>query len=81
MTDEKYKCEKHQIEKCEPCIGFAVYELVKCQKAFNELQEKYQRIIEFLKQEISLREYICVTNHACLLDNAETLLRKLGELK
>ena len=45
----------------------------------QELLEKYQKLIDFLKKEISLREYVCTTNHAVLLDNAKALLKDLNE--
>ncbi len=42
---------------------------------------RYDKLIQFLKKEIEMREYICTTNHAVLLDNAELLLIEMGELK
>lgn len=42
---------------------------------------RYERMLEFLKREISLRDYVCTTNHAVLLDNAKDLLKAIGELK
>jgi len=45
-----------------------------------ELKDKYEKLLLFMKKEISLREYVCTTNHAVLLDNAKELLREIGEL-
>lgn len=47
----------------------------------TELQDKYVRLVGFLKQEIKMRDYVCVTNHAVLLDNAKELLKEIGELE
>lgn len=61
-----YKCENHKLDLC--CIG--------CVKAWIA---RHDRMLEFLKNEISLRKYICTTNHAVLLDNAEKLLKEIGK--
>jgi len=36
--------------------------------------EHKNKLIDFLKREIKSREYVCATNHAVLLDNAQSLL-------
>jgi hypothetical protein len=36
--------------------------------------EHKNKLINFLKLEISMREYVCATNHAVLLDNAKDLI-------
>jgi len=36
-------------------------------------------LIDFLKMEIKMREYVCATNHAVLLDIAEQLLKSIEE--
>lgn len=41
--------------------------------------EKLKKLVNFLKQEIALRMFICTTNHAVLLDNAQKLLKEIGE--
>lgn len=43
----------------------------------NEIIQKYERLLNFIKQEIEMREYVCATNHAVLLDNARELLKEL----
>jgi hypothetical protein len=46
----------------------------------SETEYKYLKLVDFLKQEIAMRKYVCTTNHAVLLDNAKTLLKEIGEL-
>ena len=43
----------------------------------QELLEKYDKLVNFITKEIELREHVCTTNHAVLLDNAEILLKEL----
>jgi hypothetical protein len=50
-------------------------------KNFSDLEGKYKKLLLFINKEIDMREYVCTTNHASLLDNAKNLLREIGELK
>lgn len=43
-----------------------------------DLLTKQQKLLAFLKQEIAMRDYVCTTNHAVLLDNAKELLKEIG---
>lgn len=51
-----------------------------CLGCWHAHEEKYNALVRFLKQEIKTRDYVCTTNHAVLLDNAQELLKELGEL-
>lgn len=50
-------------------------------KAWNTrvTDAKYEKLVKFLQQEVAMRDYVCTTNHAVLLDNAKELLKEIGE--
>jgi hypothetical protein len=57
----------------------------KCQQYNDEikyrtLEEKYNKLLSYLKQGIAERKHVCTTNHAVFLDNAIELLREIGEI-
>lgn len=69
----KYKCNLSHTTGCIKYIGQI------CPGCLEACMDRYNRLVEFLKAEIKQREYVCTTNHAVLLDNAETLLKEIGE--
>jgi len=65
----------------ESC-SFTTWELAKCQKAFNELQEKYLKLVEFVKS-ISCKTDTHTCNYGMteLCEKAQNLLKEIGELE
>lgn len=58
-----------------PCT-FTVGELSKCQKAFNELEIKYNYLLEFTKRMSDNGDICC---QKCIESMAEEALRNVGE--
>lgn len=55
---------------CNSCVNLSF--------STQALMEKYNKLVTFIKNEIKFREWVCATNHAVLLDNAEKLLKEIG---
>ncbi len=89
MSESSYKCIHCKDRKKLFCAthndGRGFYEPCHFCMEFidpTKLITNYKKLLEFVKKEITptARKYVCTTNHAVLLDNAEQLLKEIGEL-
>ncbi len=69
-------CGKGDCTPPEQIRNSTLNELMLCQKAFNEQQDKYEKLLEFVKK---VKSQPCCMICNCLSCDAEKILREMGE--